>query len=55
MYYADTDSDGFGDINNTILSCEHVLGYVENTEDCNDDDVNISPDALEKCDNIDNN
>jgi hypothetical protein len=35
-YYADVDVDGFGDINETILSCSPVAGYVDNGEDCDD-------------------
>jgi autotransporter-associated beta strand protein len=38
-YYADTDEDGFGDVNAPIAACEGVpAGYVTNNTDCNDDD-----------------
>jgi gliding motility-associated-like protein len=35
-YFADADGDGFGNASETIESCDIVLGYVENAEDCND-------------------
>ena len=35
-YYADNDGDGFGNVDNFILSCDLPLGYVDNTEDCDD-------------------
>ena len=54
-YYIDNDSDGFGDINNSVQSCVEVEGYVINGEDCDDDNAAINPNALEDCDGIDNN
>ncbi len=35
-YYADTDTDGFGDLNTTTTGCSLPLGYVTNSNDCND-------------------
>ncbi len=35
-YYADTDLDGFGDPLNTILGCVLPVGYVTNSDDCDD-------------------
>ena len=36
-YYADTDFDGLGDINNSINTCvPPISGYVLNSNDCND-------------------
>jgi FG-GAP-like repeat/Putative metal-binding motif/Secretion system C-terminal sorting domain len=35
-YYADNDGDGFGNVDNFILSCDLPFGYVDNTEDCDD-------------------
>lgn len=37
-YYADVDNDGFGDLNNTILGCSLPVGYVTNSDDCDDND-----------------
>lgn len=47
-YYADNDSDEFGDPNNTSLGCEQPRGYVENDYDCDDLEVGepVVADAL---------
>lgn len=52
-WYQDYDQDGFGNINVYIQSCEAPLGYVPNTSDCNDVQVNIHPYADEVCNGID--
>ena len=57
-FYLDDDSDGFGDPTQTILGCDGGGNYVSNDNDCNDDPANngflSNPDALEQCDNLDN-
>jgi hypothetical protein len=35
-YYADQDSDGFGDANNSVSSCNQDPGYVTDNSDCDD-------------------
>ena len=35
-YYADTDNDGLGDPANTTTGCTLPVGYVTNSNDCND-------------------
>jgi hypothetical protein len=42
-YYADSDNDGFGDINSPITACEPLAGYVTNNTDCNDTIGAINP------------
>lgn len=37
-YYADIDTDGLGDANNTTVGCVLPVGYVTNSNDCNDTD-----------------
>jgi len=37
-FYADTDGDGFGDPNNTVIGCSQPVGYSSNNIDCNDTD-----------------
>lgn len=37
-YYADTDTDGLGDPNNTTTACTLPGGYVTNSNDCDDTD-----------------
>jgi hypothetical protein len=52
-YFADTDSDGYGDIGNSVLSCTTVAGFVTNDQDCDDDDADINPGVSELCDGVD--
>ena len=54
IYYADADNDGYGDITNTNLSCSAPSGFVDNSNDCNDQNLDIYPGANESCDGIDN-
>ena len=54
-YYLDADTDGFGDINSYVMDCSIPTGYVTNSNDCNDSDIDINPDETEICDGIDNN
>ncbi|MFG6686143.1 PQQ-dependent sugar dehydrogenase [Mariniflexile sp. HNIBRBA6329] len=46
-YFADTDKDGFGDPNNTILDCTTPTGYVTDNTDCDDNDANTNPGSTE--------
>ncbi|CAM1363496.1 exported hypothetical protein [Tenacibaculum litoreum] len=63
-WYRDADNDGFGDGGERVLACEKPfftdpLGepfyYSEKKGDCNDNNPNIKPGALEICDGVDNN
>ena len=54
-YFADTDGDGFGDIDMHINDCSQPPGYVENSSDCDDSNPNINPNSIEVCDDLDNN
>jgi hypothetical protein len=55
IYFRDRDEDGFGNPNDSIESCALPNGYVENNDDCNDDEESINPMSEELCDGIDNN
>lgn len=56
-YYLDFDQDGYGDPAISIDTCALTppAGYADNNLDCNDQDSAFSPDAIEKCDGVDNN
>jgi subtilase family serine protease len=43
LYFADVDKDGYGDAGNTIISCDGApAGFVSNSLDCDDNNVNIN-------------
>jgi hypothetical protein len=46
LFYADADNDGFGDLTNDSLSCSAPVGYVANSNDCNDADAAINPNTV---------
>ncbi len=52
-WYADTDSDGYGDADSTDVSCYEPSGYVADATDCDDDDDEVYPGADEYCDGVD--
>ncbi|MFT4975979.1 MAG: hypothetical protein ACI8S6_001874, partial [Myxococcota bacterium] len=55
-WYADSDSDGYGDGSAPIDACYQPTGYVDDSEDCDDTSSDVNPDAIEVCDDgIDNN
>ena len=49
------DAVGYGDLGYYIPACVIQFGTVENSDDCNDSDDTIHPDAVEVCDDVDNN
>ena len=55
LSYLDTDGDGFGDDNNVNDGCNTPNGYVLYSGDCDDTNSNANPNAIEICDDIDNN
>ena len=52
-YYADSDSDTFGNLNSTLSACSQPSGYVTNSTDCNDSNSAIRPTATEICNTFD--
>ena len=56
ILYADSDSDGFGGMVDSIFSCYiPVNGYVDISGDCDDSNADIHPNVEEICDGMDNN
>jgi hypothetical protein len=53
-FFLDSDTDGFGDPAETTDACTAPDGYTDNSEDCNDFNPLIHPDADEVCDGDDN-
>lgn len=57
-YYADNDNDGYGDLQTApVIICNPIApeGFVNNFGDCNDGNMLVNPQAIEVCDEIDNN
>lgn len=54
-YYRDFDQDGFGDANNAITQCNMPTAFVTNDLDCNDGDSDVYPNAIEYCNEMDDN
>ena len=52
--FNDGDNDGYGAPDQAAEGCEYGTGFVENDLDCDDSDADISPDAVEICDGLDN-
>lgn len=53
LWYLDLDMDGFGDALTSQLACTQPAGYVDNGEDCDDENVDVNPDVEEICNGVD--
>ncbi|MBI2339567.1 MAG: FG-GAP repeat protein [Deltaproteobacteria bacterium] len=53
-YYADSDGDGYGDVDNTTEDCSLPGGYSKDNTDCDDTNFSLNPAATEVCDSLDN-
>ena len=53
IFYADADNDGFGNSSVSQSACTAPTGYVANDDDCNDTNPLIHPDAIETCNETD--
>ena len=54
VWYADTDSDGYGTSTSTRVGCAQPIGYVAVSGDCDDTRSSVNPGAAEVCDGLDN-
>jgi hypothetical protein len=57
-FYADSDNDGYGNKNISLMACTAPAGYVANNTDCNDNPQsggNIHPGVPDICNSIDDN
>ena len=52
-WYDDLDGDGWGDSTTAIERCREQQGSVEQAGDCDDTDAQITPDATEICNDLD--
>jgi hypothetical protein len=52
-WYADADSDGYGDSGSTASACEMPTGYMNVAGDCDDADASVNPGASESCNGVD--
>ena len=54
-WFADLDSDGFGDLSNTTKACSQPSSYTSDNSDCNDTTALAAPGLTEVCaDGLDN-
>ncbi len=53
VWYADADSDGYGDATITAEACEVPSGYVADDTDCDDDAGAVNPGSSEYCNGFD--
>lgn len=52
-WYADTDTDGFGDATDSVAACAMPAGYVQLATDCDDARADANPAAPEVCNGLD--
>ncbi len=53
IWYADADSDGYGDAVTTLVACDKPEGYLADNTDCDDTTDQVSPTATEYCNGTD--
>ncbi|MEY3211676.1 MAG: hypothetical protein RIT28_2157 [Pseudomonadota bacterium] len=54
-WYLDGDGDGYGLESDSVLSCTQPEGRVNRSLDCDDANAGVNPEAVETCDEVDQN
>ena len=54
LFWADRDADGYGNPSAEVWACDAGAGLADNAEDCDDRRADVSPGAIEVCDEVDN-
>ncbi len=52
-FYADADSDGYGDATSATAACSAPTGHVADATDCDDTNAAVNPGAIEVCNGLD--
>jgi hypothetical protein len=52
-WFADDDTDGFGDPHDIVRSCTPPAGYLDEAGDCDDTDITVNPLGVEVCNGVD--
>jgi hypothetical protein len=52
-FYADTDTDGHGDLSAPVEACSAPSGHAVTSDDCDDSNSAVNPSATEVCNTID--
>jgi hypothetical protein len=55
LWFEDSDGDGYGNPDSTIEQCSQPTGYILDSQDCDDEQEAVNPDAIEVCNEIDDN
>jgi hypothetical protein len=55
VYYEDNDLDGYGDSNSPVFTCSLSPGLSQSPGDCDDNNFDVGPAAVDVCDGLDNN
>jgi hypothetical protein len=53
VWFLDADGDGFGDPNQSQTACSQPADHVRSNLDCNDNNADIAPDAVERLNGLD--
>ncbi|MEN0068018.1 MAG: putative metal-binding motif-containing protein, partial [Myxococcota bacterium] len=53
-FFPDVDGDGFGDDAASVVACEPADGFITEGGDCDDNNADLNPGAIELCDGLDN-